>query len=59
MELDLPGGVGQAQEEASVKEVPVRAEWRVVAPEPDPVGIAFALIAEPRFLIKRELPVIT
>ena len=59
MELDLPGGVGQAQEEASVKEVSVRAEWEAPAPEPGPAGIAFALIAETRLLIKRGLPAIT
>lgn len=59
MALDLPGGVVQAQEEVLVEEVPVRVEWEVLAPEPDPVGIAFAPIAGQRFLIERELLAIT
>ena len=59
MEPDLLGEVVQAQEEASVGEVPVEAEWEVAVPEPDLAEIAFAPAAGQKFLIKRELRAIT
>ena len=59
MALDLPGGVAQAQEEVLVEEVPVRVEWEAAAPEPDPVGIAFAPVAGQRLPTRQELPAIT
>ena len=59
MALDLPGGVVQAQEEVLVEEVPVRVEWAVTAPEPDPVGIASAPVAGQRLPTRQELPAIT
>jgi len=48
MALDLPEGVVQVQEEALAGEVPVRVEWEVTAPEPDPVGLASAPVAGQR-----------
>ncbi len=52
MELDLPGGVVQAQVEALVEEVEAGAEWEATAPEPALAGSVFALIAVPGCLIK-------
>jgi len=45
MALDLPEGVVQVPEEALAGEVPVRVEWEVAAPEPDPVGVVSAPVA--------------
>ena len=58
MEQGLPEGVAQGQEEASVKEGWVKAEWEERAPEPGPVGIVFAPIVEQTLLTKWELPAI-
>ncbi len=55
MEPDHREGVAVMQEEASVEEVPVRAEWEATAPEPDPAGIAFARLAGQTFLTRWEL----
>ena len=59
MALDLPEGVAQVQEEALAGEVPVRVEWEVTAPEPDPVGLASAPVAGQRLPTRQELPAIT
>jgi hypothetical protein len=59
MALDLPGGVVQVQEEVLAGEVLARVEWEVTAPEPDPVGIAFAPVAGRRLPTRQELPAIT
>ena len=48
MEQGLLAVVVQVPEEASGGEEVVAAGWEVIAPAPDPVGIAFAPVVEPQ-----------
>ena len=52
MELDLPGGVVQAQEEVEAEVVGVGVEWGVTALELALVAVVSALIAAPSYPIK-------
>ena len=59
MEWDLPEEVVQEQGGVVVEGEEVEVEWGEHAPEPDPVGVVSALIAELRFLIKSGCRAIT
>lgn len=58
MEPDHLGEVVQGQEEVLVVAEGVAVGWGEHAPGPDPVEVVSALVAEPRFPIKREFPAI-
>jgi hypothetical protein len=58
-EPDHPAGAVEVQGEVLTEAAAVEAEWEATAPEPGPVGTAFAPVVEQRCPIKLDLPATT